>query len=432
MNTLQQLLSGELAGAKRVKLACGLTEFPQELFQLADTLEILDLSGNRLSDLPADFDRLHKLKILFCSDNLFTVFPEVLSRCSLLEMVGFKSNRIAVIPEAAFPPQLRWLILTNNCLEKIPAAIGQCIRLQKCMLAGNRLTGLPDEMRYCHNLQLLRISANEMATLPDWLFTLPRLSWLAMAGNPCCHQPAVTAPEWIHWNELEVTHQLGEGASGFVSTGNWHKHIQQQREIAVKLFKGEVTSDGLPQEEMNATVAAGTHVNLVQVLGQISHHPDQKKGLVLNLIPATFANLGNPPDFDTCTRDTFAAGTAFTIDTMLAVARALASVGAHLHARGIMHGDLYAHNILIDKAGGVLLVDYGAATMYNRAAVHAAAIERLEVRAYGCLLDDLLLHAAPEPAQQERRDGLLALRDACMQEQVLLRPSFETLVQQLG
>ncbi|KAI9443765.1 protein kinase, partial [Russula earlei] len=146
MHTLEQLRSGELAGATRVKLSCGLTTFPETLYDLADTLEILDLSGNHLTTLPHDITRLKKLRILFCSDNDFTVFPEVLSQCPNLEMIGFKANRIAHISEHALPVNLRWLILTNNEVAAIPTSIGNCARMQKLMLAGNRLQEIPGEL----------------------------------------------------------------------------------------------------------------------------------------------------------------------------------------------------------------------------------------------------------------------------------------------
>ena len=45
MLTLEQLRAGKLAGARHLKIACGLERFPREIFDLADTLEILDLSG---------------------------------------------------------------------------------------------------------------------------------------------------------------------------------------------------------------------------------------------------------------------------------------------------------------------------------------------------------------------------------------------------
>lgn len=92
MDTLAKLRAGQLAGLKRLDLSCGLTEFPQEIFQLADTLEILNLSGNALSRLPDDLHRLTRLRILFCSDNQFTELPACLGQCQQLSMIGFKAG----------------------------------------------------------------------------------------------------------------------------------------------------------------------------------------------------------------------------------------------------------------------------------------------------------------------------------------------------
>ncbi|MCP6755949.1 protein phosphatase 1 regulatory subunit 42, partial [Klebsiella pneumoniae] len=69
--TLAQLRSGELKGIKRLNLSENLASFPEEIFDLADTLEILDLSNNLLSEIP-DLSRLTHLKIAFFSNNRFT------------------------------------------------------------------------------------------------------------------------------------------------------------------------------------------------------------------------------------------------------------------------------------------------------------------------------------------------------------------------
>ena len=97
--TLAALRSGELKGITRLDLACDLREFPREIFDLADTLEVLNLTGNALASLPDDLSRLSRLRVLFCSENQFTRLPEVLSSCINLEMVGFKANRIREVPE---------------------------------------------------------------------------------------------------------------------------------------------------------------------------------------------------------------------------------------------------------------------------------------------------------------------------------------------
>lgn len=41
MHTLDDLRRGRLAGATRLDLNCGLTQFPDEIFELADSLEVL-------------------------------------------------------------------------------------------------------------------------------------------------------------------------------------------------------------------------------------------------------------------------------------------------------------------------------------------------------------------------------------------------------
>ena len=50
---------------------------------------------------------------------------------------------------------------------------------------------------------------------------------------------------------------------------------------------------------MKASIAAGNHNNLVRILGKISNHPTGIQGLVLELIPGNYKNLGNPPNFET-------------------------------------------------------------------------------------------------------------------------------------
>jgi len=431
MHTLKQLRSGALKGAISLKLSEGLTHFPDEILELADTLEVLDLSQNELKELPRDFGRLKKLRVLFCSDNPFTELPEVLGDCPQLDMVGFKACRIETIPARSLNTNLRWLILTNNCIAELPASIGRCSRMQKLMLAGNRLSELPEELSNCRNLSLLRISANRLQKLPEWLLSMPRLSWLAFSGNPFTISADVPALPFINWQDLNIHHVLGEGASGIIYKGE-ENNGTERTDVAVKVFKGSVTSDGLPEDEMNTFIAAGANPGLVRLIGQITDHPDGRKGLVMELIPERFYNLGMPPSMESCTRDVFADSMKLSAGQVLRIAETIASVAGQLHSKGIMHGDLYAHNTLIDDKGNALLSDFGAASFYDRADAKAAlALERIEVSAFGYMLDDLLSlcsDADKHPALQK----IKMLRDASVAPDVLLRPDFQYLNTELA
>lgn len=139
MQTLEQLQSGQLLGSTHLKLAEGLKTFPMEIIELADTLEVLDLSGNTLSELPKELAKLTKLRIIFASNNQFTHLPEMLGDLPNLEMVGFKTNQIKTVSEQSLPQKLRWLILTDNAIEVLPESLGHRPRLQKLALAGNQM-----------------------------------------------------------------------------------------------------------------------------------------------------------------------------------------------------------------------------------------------------------------------------------------------------
>ncbi|TKK11629.1 protein kinase [Pseudomonas fluorescens] len=420
MNTLAQLKAGQLAGAMRLDLACGLTEFPREIFDLADSLEILNLTGNALSSLPDDLHRLTHLRVLFCSDNAFTELPQCLGQCAKLSMIGFKANQISQVPAAALPPLLRWLILTDNRISQLPDELGQRPLLQKLMLAGNQLTHLPPSLAQCQNLELIRIASNRLTHLPQWLLTLPSLTWLAYAGNPVEMAVQVSSDEAtpnIAWQELEMGEVLGEGASGIIRKALWKPRAVP---VAVKLYKGTITSDGSPLHEMQACIAAGLHPNLIKVEGRVVGHPDNQAALVMELIDPSYRNLAALPSLASCTRDIYAPDTRFSLDVALRMARGIASVAAHLHRHGITHGDLYGHNILWNTAGDCLLGDFGAASFHATAdTLETRALQRIEVRAFGVLLGELLERAE---ASDER---LQALQQRCCQPDVLARPGFE-------
>ena len=427
MHTLEQLRSGALIGTRRLDLSCNLETLPPEVFDLADTLEVLNLSGNRLSSLPHDLPRLHKLKVIFCSNNPFTRLPEVLGDCAALQVVGFKACNIADVPGAALPPLLRWLILTDNAIAELPPEVGQRPAMQKLMLAGNQLRDLTPGLAGAHNLELLRLSANQFAQLPGWLTELPRLAWLALAGNSLGWHRAEPAPmDRVPWAQLRVDGLLGEGASGHIY------RVHQEgitplagQGLALKLFKGLVTSDGLPEHELAACLAAGQHPAMCTPSAELIDHPQGTPGLLLPLIPPHYANLAGPPSLDSCTRDVYASGLRIPLPAVLRLAKDMAEALAHLHRRGVMHGDFYAHNILWDPANGqALLSDFGAGTLLPVEQPELSrALRALEVRAFGYLLEELVAHAnLPGAAPDRTFAAMKALTGACLHTRPADRP----------
>lgn len=464
---------------------CGLTELPQELYHVADSLEMLNLGGNSISALSDDFIKFKQLKVLFFAGNTFESVPPVLGRMASLNMLSFKSNKLKSIPEEALSPSISWLILTDNQLPMIPSSIGKLTSLRKCMLAGNCLAELPEEMQNCKEIELLRISDNKLTKLPKWLLTLPRLSWLAFSGNALSSSSSSsssgstddsvfqstlttatsnTLPK-IDWKDLSVDNIVGEGASGVVYKAVWSGRSSTMAssstggdiDVALKFFKGAMTSDGSPENEMEVISKIGNHPNFIPCFGRLDKCPaDQiggadKEGLVFPLVSSDFYNiLGGPPSFDTCTRDTFPSAAdggikaLFTLPYVLHVVVGIAAACLHLHSTcGLLHGDIYAHNILVQHKAlpatlsdtkPALLTDFGAASTAPRELFtgdEMRLLERVEVRAFSCLIEDLLdngdfidTNDNDTKTNAACVSRLRQLQGKCRVEQVEARPGF--------
>lgn len=399
MHTLEDIESGALTGARHVRLCQqGLTEFPRQLFSLADTLEILDLSGNQLHSLPDDLPRLTRLRILFASNNPFSELPRVLGHCPQLEMVGFKSCQISHVPHESLPARLRWLILTDNRITEIPASLGHCQRLQKLMLSCNLLRDLPD-LSTCQQLELVRIACNQLSTVPATLLRIPTLAWIALAGNLLTLRSerltldARTHPA-IPFSTLVIDELLGEGASGHIHHAT-HKETGQA--LALKIFKAARTSDGSPLSELAAGLAAGQHPFLLTPLAHVSGHPENKLAMALPLLPPGYVNLAGPPSFESCTRDVYASDTRFTPHTARRLLDCIRGAVDHLHAHGVLHGDLYAHNILWNpQTGDAILSDLGAAVCAHDLPLQlVTSLQAMEWRAFAHLQAEVLMRCKP-------------------------------------
>ena len=367
-----------LAGTQRLTLATKLTSLPDELVQLT------------------------KLKIIFASNNLFETLPEVLGRCQSLEMIGFKSNYINQVPENSLPQKLRWLILTDNKIEVLANSLGERPRLQKLLLAGNYLTQLPQTLAQSSNLELVRISANRLTQCPTQLLALPKLAWLAFSGNPFSQSKIkIDAVPVVSSSSYTLQHIIGQGASGIISQAVWNeKQTQYPDKIAVKVFKGEVTSDGAPEDELQACLKVGRHTNLVESLAQVKE--SGYLALIMRLIPAHYKNLGLPPSLATCTRDTFPAGFTLSIAKIEKIIMQMEEIFEHLHVNQVCHGDLYAHNTLFDNAANIIFGDFGAATMYHMFnETQQRQIKQIEHRALLHFIDDLLSVCPSEDRDDE-------------------------------
>lgn len=418
---------------------CGLTEVPEGI-AAAVSLKQLDVGKNPLTDLPAALADLNALEILFASGcPQLRHVPEVLGSMPALTRLGLRNNAISEVSAAAIPPRVQHLILTDNEIRELhPDVFRRLTCVRKLMLSHNKLTAMPEEGIAClDSLELLRLSNNAITHLPPQLFRLPRLTWLAVSGNPL---PGLNSPPPCTVPTLSLARgdvvvddgpPLGSGASGVVHAAEW-----DGRPVAVKLFKA-VTSDGKAEEEVKLYGAVGSgNPHVAACVAVIDDTADGGGlGVVMDRLPAAMRDLALPPTIVEVTADRYADGVRFALPFVRRVLTAIADALAYLHGGlRIAHGDVYAHNILVNDDGLAYLLDFGASWAYGGPGsdVDPALVERLEVRAFGVLASELAARLAASGGGSGESSVLADVIAACLNSDVAARPSFADVQRMLG
>lgn len=398
-------------------------ELPEAAFKYADQVEILDMANNHLTSLPNDIARFNNVQVAFFSGNNFQEVPRSLAGCKNLQMVGLKSCTITSFPDDALPSSIRGVILTDNKLTTLPESIGQYTQLQKLMLSGNQLAKLPKSILECQNLELLRVAANNLQESPDWIARLPNLAWYADAGNPFSNSSGVGTRSTREYmpEDIVLGEEIGRSAMNVVYAAQTHAGL----DVAVKIFGSGITTDGLPDDDIAACLTAGYHPNIIGGLGRYTDKATGKSGLVMPRVSKDYRALGHPPSLTTLTRDIYAHNSNSNFDTIRSIIRDVAQAMAHMHARGVMHGDLYAHNIHTNDAGHSIVGDFGAASLYNPSSSQSSWRERVDIRALGHLIEELAEQVEGAP------NILHSLARACVAPNLQERPLFADICQAL-
>lgn len=202
-------------------------------------------------------------------------------------------------------------------------------------------------------LQGLARSDEERAEL-KWLQVLGELANVHRSAhdeaeesdpNEQTHEMPAGAPIGIeNWGQYRLVRRLGEGGFGRVYCA-WDPQLE--RNVAIKILHEHVADDRLKQRLLREgrALARVQHPNVVQVFGTEAH--GSRVGLCMELVSGeTLAALLK-------SRGLLSHGEAALVG--VDVCRALAAV----HAAGYVHRDVKATNVMRDKTGKIVLMDFG-------------------------------------------------------------------------
>ncbi|CAD7924331.1 unnamed protein product [Amoebophrya sp. A25] len=428
-----------------------------DAFATPKGLYFIGLRHCSLTRLPSPRINLCNLVWMTVTDNQIASLPDDFERYSALRKVGFTGNRIQALP-LTFPKSLELIRFPDNCLTDEGFARGhdwlldtsKCPKIAWTAWSGNPISWLKDPAD---------TSSTAAATTPNTTKPIKKASeddikllQLGADLNLSIPAPAESCAGRGDFSALcykstgATAKQLGTGASGWV----YETDSVEYGRIAVKLFKQGITTDGNNEHEMRilqllfvedadktgdgGVITSSTsssssssvvppawsrrlyrgQQNTVELLGLVVMDNDDTTGtttseasigVAMRLLEG-YTALGNTPSFHSVTRDVFDSGKLFEIvaGDVLTIVTQIAEACFFLHKRCVIHGDLYAHNIIcrrdVDNEEThvhAVLTDFGAAFACYDNELRRRFVQT-ELRAWANLCEDLIWASSEDDA----------------------------------
>ncbi|CAG8557869.1 254_t:CDS:2 [Ambispora gerdemannii] len=326
------------ATTPKINISCRL-DFPTQIFQLVK----LDLSRNRLSDLPKNIARFcPNLRYLNLANNALTSFPiellhfmhlefldlsqnqiagpmpNQLPRClTSLKTLKLESNQITALPSSlgelknlqslvmgsifggnnleSFPsdciskmPNLMELILSHNSLRNLPDDIGYSgSQLEYFSAMDNKLESIPKSIGLCTRLRSLNFSRNQIASLPVEIADLSQLETLDLTHNLLCIIPGDIA-EFLKRTTLLLTgNPFTKGDCGVSSSRRVINHIPISNDVE--------ESDNDPSEAYSKVVSMLSKQAIATTMQSDDFDDDANLDFQLYYAQNYFSSLSTPP-----------------------------------------------------------------------------------------------------------------------------------------
>lgn len=169
----------------------GLKEFPKDLEKLTKNLRSLDLTDNKLPDIPPSIGSYKLLKKLVLVRNKIEIIPNEIGNLKGLEHLSLDGNLLTRLPDSMSQlSNLRTLNVSENKLTHFPEAINTLKNLDAVNLSRNKITEIPGSVGTCQAIEL-NLNQNQISCLSENISQCPRLKVLRLEEN-CLNISAFT------------------------------------------------------------------------------------------------------------------------------------------------------------------------------------------------------------------------------------------------
>ncbi|KAG8475794.1 hypothetical protein CXB51_032579 [Gossypium anomalum] len=163
--------------------------FPYGVLDLDKSVRTLDLTQNKLVEIPMEISKLVNMQRLVRYSQLLLAICRVSFHVIQTQILA--CNHIEQLPSTMGNLQsLKAMILDGNRITSLPDELGELVKLEKLSISGNMLMSLPNTIGSLRNLSLLNVSNNKLKYLPESIGICSSLEELQANDNLIEELPA--------------------------------------------------------------------------------------------------------------------------------------------------------------------------------------------------------------------------------------------------
>ncbi|KAI3976753.1 hypothetical protein MKX01_008611 [Papaver californicum] len=158
--------------------------FPNEVLDMDRVVRTIDLTNNKIIDIPMGISRLINMQRLILADNLIERLPVNLGKIQSLKVLTLDGNQMTTLPdELGMLVRLERLSISRNLLTGLPETIGSLRSLSLLNVSNNKLKSLPESIGSCFSMEELQANDNYIDELPSSICNLVHLKSLCLDNN---------------------------------------------------------------------------------------------------------------------------------------------------------------------------------------------------------------------------------------------------------
>ncbi|XP_035693581.1 malignant fibrous histiocytoma-amplified sequence 1 homolog [Branchiostoma floridae] len=162
-----------------------------DLNDLSPTLCVVDLSHNKLEDLPLALCFLRSLKKLYLKQNNIRTISENVKSCKSLAILDVSHNWLREIPSHVISlPNLVEIRASHNHINSVSSLQKNEVNvIEMIALAENHFTHFPEALIQMDKIKKVDLTNNEIKVIPQSIMGMPKDVKLNLQGNPIIDPP---------------------------------------------------------------------------------------------------------------------------------------------------------------------------------------------------------------------------------------------------